>query len=104
MREISLGIPRIVLTITDGFSKSASDTKAEANRIKARKINMISVGVAGARISELLTLATTSNDQYYVDDFDKILPIVNDISRTTCRQPVNVVEQDELKQKVSDYF
>jgi len=93
-------VPKVVLTITDGRSKSAKETESQAKRIKARNINMVSVGIAQARVSELLTLATTGSDQYYVSDFNKVLTIVNDLSRTTCRQPVDVDEVDETRASV----
>ncbi len=101
MREKS--IPKVVLTITDGRSQQPEETKIQADKIKERNINMVSVGIAQARVKELLTLATTSNDQYYVTDFDKVLSIVNDLSKTTCRQPLDIDEVDEIKTEVDQY-
>lgn len=35
-----------------------------------------------------------------MSDFNKVLAIVNDLSRTTCRQPVDVDEVDETRASV----
>lgn len=100
MRPKNDGIPKIVMTITDGQSNDALSTKQNANKIKRREFNMISVGVANSNPQELFELATTSNDQYFVKDFGKIKNIISDITRKTCQQPATVEEETELEQEV----
>lgn len=93
MRPRELGIPKVVLTITDGRSNDELDTKLQADRIKKREFNLISVGIGNAQISELLVLSSTPNDQYYVNDFDQIYNIITEISKTTCKQPAEIEEE-----------
>jgi hypothetical protein len=95
MRHRDLGIPKVVLTITDGKSDNEDDTKIQADKLKKREINLISVGVGKAKMSELLTLSSTPNFQYYVDDFDHIATIISDITVSSCKQPAEI--QDETR-------
>lgn len=91
MRPAKAAVPKVILTITDGYSNKPSDTKKQADLIKRREFNMISVGVGkGVKLTELLHLSSTPNDQYSVDDFDKINDIIYEISKTTCEQPAEV--------------
>jgi hypothetical protein len=50
MRPLREGIPKVVLTITDGESDNPTLTKIQANKLKRREFNMISVGVGLERI------------------------------------------------------
>ena len=46
MRNRSAGLPRVVITLTDGLSnREKNQTKVEADRLKIREINMISIGI-----------------------------------------------------------
>jgi hypothetical protein len=45
-------------------------------------------------------MASTPNDVYKVDDFDKVLLILSSISRTACLQPAVVTEEKEVKSTV----
>ncbi len=100
MRHRSTGIPKVVLTITDGKSDDENDTKIQSDKLKKREINLISVGVGKAKLSELLTLSSTPNFQYYVDDFDHISTIINDITITSCKQPGEIQEETILASTV----
>ncbi len=101
MRPLQQGIPKVVITITDGLSDNPGSTKTQANRLKRREINMISVGVGDNSVTEeLLTLSSTPNNQYYVENYDKILNIINEIRTTTCQQPATIQEQTNVVSKV----
>lgn len=101
MRPLGGDIPKIVITITDGESDSPIRTKAEANKIKQREVNMISVGVGeSVNIEELFAISSTANDQYYVDDYDKIMSIITSITVKACQQPVALEQEKEVLTKV----
>ena len=61
---------------------------------------MVSVGVGDSSKTELEVLSTTSGNLYYVDNFDKILTIINEISRTACYQSAEIDEEVKLKTTV----
>jgi hypothetical protein len=52
-------------------------TLAQAERIKRKEFNIISIGVGDVDLDELFEMSSTSDDQYYVENFDKILDIIN---------------------------
>lgn len=101
MRDIELGVPKVVMIITDGKSNNPEKTKIMANELKRREINMISVGIGSVDLDELYVVSSTPNDQYYVSNFDKILDIISDITRTNCRQPAEIIENIDLSTSVN---
>ena len=100
MRPLKAGIPKVLITITDGESTEKEQTIIESIRLKKREINMVSVGVGFANLKELFELSSTPNDQYYVNNFDQILTIIKEISRTACAQPAEVEEESPIVTKV----
>lgn len=100
MRPINSGIPKVVIVITDGASASLNKTLTEAQRIKDRGFNLISVGVGNINWVELIGIASTPADQYFVDDFDKINLILSGLSRTTCQQTAVIELENEIASKV----
>jgi uncharacterized protein YegL len=72
MRPILSGIPKVVIVITDGESTDRNSTLYEADRIKRREFSIISVGIGQANFDELVAIASSPNDQYLVEDFDKL--------------------------------
>lgn len=106
MRPDQNGVPKVVLTITDGLSNIPSDTKTSANVLKKREFNLISVGIKDPQndprifLEELLVLSSTADDQYYLEDFNKIKGIINEITRKTCQQPAKIQTQNKVSTKV----
>ena len=100
MRPLKAGTPKVLITITDGESTEEEQTIIESIRLKKREINMVSVGVGDAKLKELFELSSTPNDQYYVNNFDQILTIIKEISRTACAQPAEVEEESPIVTKV----
>jgi len=45
-------------------------------------------------------MASSPNDVYYVDQFDKILQIITSLSRTTCLQAAEIPSKTEIKASV----
>ncbi len=42
-------------------------------------------------------MASSSNDVYYVNQFDKVLEIISSLSRTTCLQAAEIPSKTEIK-------
>ena len=100
MRPEQQGVPKVVMVVTDGKSGNPAQTLIEAQKIKDRKFSIISVGIAGANIQELIDIATSANDQYYVNNFNQILQIINSLSRTTCLQSAELPSKTEILSRV----
>ena len=100
MRPLKEGIPKVVLVITDGESNDRSETLIEADKIKMREFNIISIGVGNINRDELLAMSTTADDFYFVENFNKILDIIKGIARTTCQQPAEIDQNNEVVNEV----
>ncbi len=100
MRSINKAVPKVVIVITDGESNKRNETIFEANRIKERGINVISIGIGKANPQELNSIASTPNDQYYVSDFSKIFEILAVQSITVCYQPAQIPCKLEIDSQV----
>ncbi len=94
------GVPKIVIVITDGASNDKLQTLTQAKRIKDRGFNIISIGIGKLKEDELIGMASSPNDVYKVDDFDKVLLILSSISRTACLQPAVITEEKEIRSTV----
>lgn len=86
MRKVFGGPPKVIVTITDGESSDPASTLIEIERIKRREfVNMISVGIGyEINMSELIALASTPDDQYYVNDFNALASILEGILIPKC--------------------
>jgi predicted chitinase len=100
MRPLKEGVPKVVMVITDGESTEPDQTLIEANKIKDRGFNIISVGIGNTNINELNGIATSLSDVYYVSDFNKVLQIISSLSRTACQQPAEIPSKIEIVSKV----
>ena len=62
---------RILVVITDGESTEPEKTKIEALRLHTdpRNIQVIAIGVSGANVKELQTIASSPEQVYFLDDF-----------------------------------
>ncbi|CAF0704553.1 unnamed protein product [Brachionus calyciflorus] len=101
MRSVEYGIPKVVVVITDGISQNTQRTLLEAQKIKDRKFSVISVGVGnGINWPELIGIASTPADQYFVNDFDKIQLILAGVSRTSCQQPAPIPTETDIRSQV----
>lgn len=77
MRPVESGTPKVVLVITDGMSSNRTATLIEAGRIKDRGFDIVTVGI-GKEIDmdELVDMASSPNDQYFIEEFDKLYIIL----------------------------
>jgi hypothetical protein len=110
MRPAKDGIPKVVVVITDGESNvNQKDTIPQANKLKDRGFSIISVGVGqGINLQELIAIASTPDDQYFVSDFDQIITLINGLSTATCQQPAVIESEQEIvsvvEQNAYKYF
>lgn len=78
--------PRIGVIITDGRSHYPGSTKTAAARAKGENVFLVSVGIAGYQLSELVDIATppASKNVFEVTDWSKLVQSVNKLANTTC--------------------
>ena len=60
----------------------------------------MSVGIGNLKEEELIDMASSPNDVYKVEDFDKVLLILSSLSLTACQQPAIITEEKEIKSDV----
>lgn len=89
------GVPKVMFVITDGEPSPdfAAGLDDEIAKTKAAGIRIIAVGVTdGVKVETLQQLASTENDYYIVDNFDKLDAIKRSIlNEDTCKPPPPVV-------------
>ena len=95
------GVPKIVIVITDGESDNNNATLSEAKKLKDRGYNIVSIGIGDLKEQELIDMASSPNDVFKVDDFDKVLLILSSISLSACQQPAIITEEKEIKSDVA---
>lgn len=101
MRNENLGIPRIIMVITDGESNDKTLTFNNSQIIKNRGINIISVGIGNLNPKELNDIASSKSDVYKVEDFDKIVLILASLSRTVCLKPAKISPEQSISSLVT---
>ena len=94
-------MPKIVIVITDGVSDNNNLTLSEAKKLKDRGFNIVSIGIGDLKEQELIDMASSPNDVFKVDDFDKVLLILSSISLSACQQPAIITEEKEIKSDVA---
>ena len=103
-------IPKLVIVITDGESNvNPQNTIPYSNKIKARDIKVISVGVGpGIKLQELLGIASSPDDQYFVSDFNQIITLISGLSRASCTTPAVIETEQEItsvvEQNIYKYY
>ena len=86
-RSLSLGLPRVAVLITDGYSNRGPSVSTVAPMLKNAGIIVYTVGVGGSlRQSELETIANSPSEQfvYRINSYDDAEGFVNLLSFTTC--------------------
>ena len=92
MRDASLGIPRVIVAITDGVATAGWEPATEAALLRGAPVNanIFAMGV-GLRysVSQLEDMASSPVSKYVhtVKTFDRISAVVDQISATACRAP-----------------
>ena len=75
-RPVAQGVPRIAMVVTDGMSNDPQLTIQAANalrNVQMPSITTYAIGIGGANVNELRTIASTRNGQKlvrYINSFD----------------------------------
>ena len=73
-RPVAQGVPRVAMVVTDGMSNNPSLTVAAAEALrKVPSITTYAIGIGGADVTELRTIASTRNGKKlvrYISSFD----------------------------------
>ncbi len=94
-------MPKIVIVITDGESDNNTATLSETKKLKDRGFNIVTIGIGNLKEQELIDMASSLNDVFKVDDFDKVLLILSSISLSACQQPAIITAEKEIKSDVA---
>ncbi len=94
-------MPKIVIVITDGESDNNTSTLSETKKLKDRGFNIVTIGIGNLKEQELIDMASSLNDVFKVDDFDKVLLILSSISLSACQQPAIITAEKEIKSDVA---
>lgn len=101
MRPIESGVPKVVIVITDGVSNNKTQTLLEADRIKSRGIGIITVGIGyEIDMDELIRMASSPEDQFFVDDFDQLESLLQSLLKKTCLKSSQIQTQTTIKDRV----
>ncbi|CAF1046181.1 unnamed protein product [Brachionus calyciflorus] len=98
MRPMGSGIPKVLVLITDGESDSKNETLSEANRLKERGINIVTVGICNVCEEELFEIASYKQSFFQVNNYDEIFDILDGVSRSSNIQPAKA--SDSFEQKI----
>lgn len=73
-----------LVVITDG--KSSDEVKAPAERLKNQGVNVYAIGVKNADVAELNEISGSKKRTFFVDNFDALIPIKNEIISDICSE------------------
>lgn len=73
-----------LVVITDG--KSTDEVKAPAAKLRAQGVNIYAIGVKDADTTELQQIAGDSKRTFFVNNFDALKPIKDDIITDICSE------------------
>eukprot|EP01084_Bolivina_argentea_P111503 198914_1 len=94
MRELSLGIPRLLIVLTDGISTDNVDTGV--NSLLRLNLNIIAIGIAGYDINQLKDI--TDQDKIYgIDTFTELSTIINSVLTQSCFVPTKLNVGDKIE-------
>ena len=104
MRDITTGVPKSIIVITDGDSDDSKATIKEANLLKERGFNMITVGLGNlfTNEKELIQMASSSKDAYKIDEYDKLSLYLSSLARSTIQQPARIIQELETNLNIPE--
>lgn len=77
--------PDAVILITDGMSKFPTVTRKQAELAKREDITIFSIGVGNETdINELLAIASEGDFLFQVEDYERLLGLVNVVAQRAC--------------------
>lgn len=75
-------VPEFLIVITDG--KSSDEVKGPAERLRAQGVVIYAIGVKNANETELQQIGGSPQKTFFVNDFDALKPIKDDIITDIC--------------------
>ncbi|XP_015247149.1 PREDICTED: collagen alpha-4(VI) chain-like [Cyprinodon variegatus] len=79
-------VPDYLVVITDG--KSSDEVKAPAEALRAQGVTVYAIGVKSADVQELEEISNDPKRTFFVNDFDALNPIKDDIITDICTTEV----------------
>ncbi|KAJ8371487.1 hypothetical protein AAFF_G00308050 [Aldrovandia affinis] len=79
-------VPEFLIVITDG--KSSDKVEGPAKELRAQGVTIYAIGVRGADEAELLEIAGSPEKKFFVNDFDALKPIKDEIVTDICSEVV----------------
>ncbi|CAF0734370.1 unnamed protein product [Brachionus calyciflorus] len=110
MRKVESGYPRVVVLVTDGQSNEDFNlTVKMAEEIKAKGVNIISLGIGKEiNLKELETISSSLDNIYLINAFDELNLVLDNMIKTACQQPAKLILETEITSRVdlgdSKYF
>uniref|UniRef100_UPI00398F1C8D collagen alpha-6(VI) chain-like n=1 Tax=Pristiophorus japonicus TaxID=55135 RepID=UPI00398F1C8D len=80
------GVPQFLIVITDGDSTVVEGLNATATAIRDSNVNILAVGVDKAIEEELLMIAGSKENRFYVNNFTRLEYLGNNISQLICNE------------------
>ncbi|XP_067851850.1 collagen alpha-6(VI) chain-like [Heptranchias perlo] len=80
------GVPQFLIVITGGGARDKSNLPAEAEAIRDNDIDILAIGVNGAKEDELLKIGGWNDKWFYVQSFDGLKSLPKNISKTLCNK------------------
>ncbi|KAK1896007.1 Collagen alpha-6(VI) chain [Dissostichus eleginoides] len=77
-------VPQILIVITGGAANIPSKLKGPADKLREHGVTVISVGVKEADRNQLLTIAGNPGSSFFVDRFEALETLHNDMSSVLC--------------------
>lgn len=81
----ALGVPQILMLITDGEATQPADLPKPAAALRDNGISIFSIGIQGADVAELEVIAGDKAKVFFVDNFDALKDLPRNISEVLCK-------------------
>jgi collagen type VI alpha len=106
MRNESAGVSKVIILVTDGDSDNNAQTIMSAKAIKDRGFFIITVGIGNlfTNEKELIDTASSRNDAYKIDDYDKIITFLSTLSKSSNQKSAIIPRNVEIESQVNKYL
>lgn len=78
------GVRNIAIVITDGKSTGPAATVAAASNVRAKNIELYSIGISGFDVKELIDISGANNRVFTVANFDQLLGLKERVLAVIC--------------------